>query len=739
MFDAIKMPGVVLAFVLGACTFALGQSTVKIEGYVTSGDGQPLAGANVVVIGTGHGAVSDGRGYFFIENLFAGEYQIEARFMGYEPGEPRTVVVSKDSGVNVNFVLRPRILSLGKIVVEGKRPAQAISVQQILSRETIEQSGAATLDELLSSVAGVQVVGDGTGSGRKRLSIRGSNPNQVLVFYDGVLLNDPFSAEADLSGISLASVEEIRITKGGASHRYGSGALGGVIEVISRKYRVDEVRLSSKAGSFNTLGIQPLVAGSVGKLTYLLNFEHAREKGDFPYAYTRLDGSTVREQRLNADFTANNYFGKFALELNQHTLQIQANIYHSQRGLPGLVFAWTPFAQAETERRILIGKYSMHTDRWRSELQLSQHLNRNQFLNDPPEQAPPRFRAVPAYHSKYRVLSHRAALDNDFFGGESYRSLLQAVIQSDSFEDEDLRGGFLGGERKTQNLNASVMARGEWHLSIPGILTTVLVTHAVRVDYFSFKSGALRRRDSQISPSLGLVLSRQHGVRTMLSINWGRSFRVPSFADLFFQDFRIRGNPDLLPETSWGFDAQVKVGLPVPGRWELSAGYFRQRIDNLVVWQLGSFATWQPSNSKALLRGWELSGTWSFLSGHVVAQASHVILRAINKNGERTTHNRILTYRPAHTTNLGVRVNLAPIVLNYQRRVVAKRFTNASNQKSLPMYAVDDLTLLLKMNFKGVGFNLNASLFNLFDARYEIVRRAPMPGRHWRVGLEIVR
>ncbi|MFQ5437157.1 MAG: TonB-dependent receptor domain-containing protein, partial [Anaerolineae bacterium] len=232
-------------------------------------------------------------------------------------------------------------------------------------------------------------------------------------------------------------------------------------------------------------------------------------------------------------------------------------------------------------------------------------------------------------------------------------------------------------------------------------------------------------------------VSRNRGWLLNARANWGRSFRVPTFADLFFQDFRARGNANLLPEKSWDLDAGLQFGFPWLGWLEVSGTTFRHKVENLIVWELGSFATWQPFNTNALLTGWEFSGVWEIWQNRIHLNASHVILNAVDKSGRRTTHDKRLPYRPEHTTKVGMEMNFRKFALNYHRRLVGKRFVTPSNTVSRPGYAVDDVTILARHEFHKFKVNLKLSIFNLFDEKYEIVERAPLPGQHWRAELEV--
>ncbi|RMD86239.1 MAG: TonB-dependent receptor [Calditrichaeota bacterium] len=736
MIKAWFVKPVIIISIFGLVAVVWPQSTVKIEGYVFSTTGEPLVGANVVVVGTGFGAATDVRGHYQIENLFAGEYTLQASHIGYKKQIHSGIVVQKDFTVTVIFKLQPEIIKFDEIVIEAPGTQFTSSFQEVLTASQIQKSGARTVGELLINIPGIDIIDEAGGGGRKRISIHGSRSNQVLVLLDGVPLNDPLTGEVDLNQISLAGIEEIRISKGGNSSLHGSGAIGGVVEIFSKKNMDDGFHLDGQFGEFGALGIQPSVAGTFGRVNYFFDYENLSEKGDYPYTYKRADGSTVSEDRLNADFSSNNYFATINFDQPPHSFRIQTHIYHANRGLPGLVFAWTPFAEARTRRHIIIGHYDFHGARWSTQVQFSRYLNESEFKNEPPANAPLRFRTVPPYHTLYRVLSHRGVIESSHALKGKHTIWMQTTLQYDTFRDKDLLQGTAGPIRFSNNLSYSFSLRNEWHLPKPEFLTKIVLSQAIRFDFSSLKNGTITRHEDQWSPNLGLLLSYNKGWLLAFRTNWGRSFRVPTFADLFYQDFRVRGNADLLPEKSWDLNSGVQVGLPWAGWMEFSATYFRHKIENLIVWELGSFATWQPFNTDALLKGWELAATWQLWRDRIKIHLSHEILQALDKSGRHTTNNKHLTYRPEHTTKISLELNLRNLTLNYHRRMIGRRFATPANTVSLPPYSVDDVTVGFKKNVSKIQLHFKWSFYNLFNETYEIVERAPLPGRYWRASIE---
>lgn len=729
-----------LAALLLAATSAaaFAQSSVKIEGYVFNDDGLPLKGANVVLEGTALGTTTNEAGYFRFENLFAGEYTVVVSYLGFQSQLREDVQVNKTDKVSLTFHLQPAVIPLAELVVQARRVVEAQRPStEVLSRETIENSSATSVGEILVSLPGVQVLQAGAGNGESRVSIRGSQANQVLVVWDGVALNDPLTGEVNLSQIPLSAVQEIRVHKGSQSSRYGNGALGGVVEILPRRHMLHQVRVSGATGAFGRFAARPSVSGQIADFSFLMNADFVSEDGNYPYSYRRLDGTTVHENRRNAQFSSRNFFGRVAFASGNHFFRVQGTSFDAKRGLPGLVFSWTPYATARAKRLILAGAYEYESDRRFHKLRLSRYFNRSTFVNAPPADAPLRFRSVPAYHNSYRLISYQVALQNRFFLRNGQQPVsVRASVKTDDFRDANLLSALASPVRETKNTTVTFGVDHRFDLPKPGFLTSFFIDASARYDLFHFSNRETSRRDAQLSPAVALYLTRNSAWNWTVFANVSRAFREPTFADLFFQDFRVRGNPDLLPEKSRNLEAGVKVDMPLGGRLRLQGTYFRNRIDNLIQWELGSFATWQPFNTDALLRGSEWSLQWRGWGERVRVNASHVFLQATDASGRRTTDGKRLTYRPAHTSKLGVQLKFGTTFLRYDKRIVGSRFVTAANTIKMPAYVVDDLSFAMKHRFGKLHARLKFAVLNVLDEKYEIVENAPLPGRSWRTAVE---
>jgi len=128
------------------------------------------------------------------------------------------------------------------VVIASKFPEKlldSVASVEVITEEEIEMAQANNLADILSSVSGLEISDYGNVGGIKAISIRGSSPEQVLVMIDGRPANDPQTGKIDLGLIPASIIEKVEIYRGPASAIYGANALGGVVNIITKKGKGD--------------------------------------------------------------------------------------------------------------------------------------------------------------------------------------------------------------------------------------------------------------------------------------------------------------------------------------------------------------------------------------------------------------------------------------------------------------------------------------------------------------------
>jgi outer membrane receptor for ferrienterochelin and colicins len=195
----------------------------------------PVATAEIGIVGRSERAVTDADGTWSLPPLGAGSYILRVRGIGYTPATAR---VSLAAGDTVDLVLRllRSALPLDEIVVTASRREQRLAdvtvPTEIISRETIEQTGASNLAAALTEQTGIQF--DGGHPAGSGVMLQGLSNERVLVLVDGQPLYGRISGTLDLARLPTAIVERVEVVKGPQAALYGSEAMGGVVNVVTR-------------------------------------------------------------------------------------------------------------------------------------------------------------------------------------------------------------------------------------------------------------------------------------------------------------------------------------------------------------------------------------------------------------------------------------------------------------------------------------------------------------------------
>jgi len=197
--------------------------------------GNPIRDVTVRLVDPGRAAASDREGRFEFRGLEPGQYRLLLSHVAYDRSDTFTVTIPADD--LSDFTLNPSPWVLNDVVTTGTRSPHLLKnvpVQtEVISRRDFQRTGAKTVDEALVSSIGVQVTQGGLSG--SEASIRGVEGDRVLVLINGERSVGRVRGSLDLSQYDLANVEKIEIVKGTGSTLYGSDAIGGVINIITKK------------------------------------------------------------------------------------------------------------------------------------------------------------------------------------------------------------------------------------------------------------------------------------------------------------------------------------------------------------------------------------------------------------------------------------------------------------------------------------------------------------------------
>jgi vitamin B12 transporter len=596
----------------------------------------------------------------------------------------------------------------------------------VLHGEELRAEGIRFVGDALRRVPGVQVVQGGGYGAATSLFLRGGESDYVKVLIDGVPVNDPGGAY-DFGSLTTDNVDRIEILRGPASVLYGSDAITGVVQIITRRGSGPPAfDASAEAGTYGTVRWEGAARGGDDGIGWSASL--SRITSDGLYAFNNRYRNTVASALLRARAGAS----------TQATLSIRYN--DGQYNFPtDFTGAPTDSNQFNTERATTLSLDLSQgvTPELRAELLLGRNETTRGYDDTlPPGQGPGAFSVSTA------SLQRNTADARLVYSGVRRTTLLGGV----AFDDEQEQDFSLSDGAFGPSSSSFAASRHNWGFYGQATLqpnARIRLMAGGRVDdnqrfgtFWTYRVAAL-----------GFVTSS-----TRLRASAGRGFKEPAFFDTFSTSPFARGNPDLRPERSTSFEAGLEQDL-LRGYVTLSVTGFAQRFRDLIQYSPVPLTTDGPNyfniaaaNSSGIEAGAALRHLGPIeAEAHYTWVHSDVTDAGFDSGADATfVQGQRLIRRPTHafTFRAGLRpvarVQLGGAVTYVGTRDDLLFGATATSRVTLPGYATVDVSsrVVLLPGRRGLpGIAAQARVENLFDKEYQQVAGYLSRGRTLTVGV----
>jgi vitamin B12 transporter len=512
-------------------------------------------------------------GFVFVSNSFAQE---SIQIASYTPGLADEVVVTASRS--------PETLK------------ETLSSTTVITREQIEQSQARDLYQILRTVPGVKLTRNGGRGGATSIALRGGNASGTLVLVDGINIESATLGQAALEQISVDQIERIEVLRGPKSSLYGSSAMGGVVQIFTRKSAGDDgIKYSLGVGSDSTRDGSISASGSTDSSRFNFTASHVVSDGiDAQYRDDETSGSSAfdddghhrsaisfnLDQDLGDFFTANVIFSK-----NEGESEIDDYFYADS----------FPYSLFETTLASIALDFNI--ERFSSKLQYGK-------LKDSSENFSDNISINPIYDF-IETIRDQGVWENSFHASDLF-----TINFGLDYIHEEVASTNAYTQTKRDNFGSYVNNR-------------------LDLGVFSWSVG-LRHDDNEQFGSK-LTGDTAFGVEILedvtATLSYGTAYKAPSFNDLYWPvSLYSAGNPSLQPEEIETYE----LGLDAYQDWgNASFHIYKSYVDDLIDWAPTDSGQWTPQNIDSVkIRGAELQYGVEFME--VFWSASFTYEKATN-------------------------------------------------------------------------------------------------------------
>lgn len=735
---------------------------------IDSKSGLPVQGA-VVYIPNYPVAYSNNDGYYSIKFLPAGKYQVKVSRLGYLPVTDsvliRSEVVSKD------FYMESSPVELDEVIVSTDRTDKFLRnspySELLLGKESIQNKPFQTLPDILKEEPGISLMRDGIWG--TEISIRGLNRDNLVTLVDGNRIATSTDIAARLSLFNTNDIERIEIIKGASSALYGSGATGGIVNIITRSPGLyDEFGFNGNiAAGFNSVNnlsaVSGLITGGSSFWSSKLSASY-RKAGNTQTPAGELKNSQFEDYSLTA--------GLNLFPLQNHLLKFDYQLFKANDvGIPGAsIFPVNAEVRYPDEKRELISAGYEIQNISKSFYKLSVKFSR-QLIERNVENIPYTVQNIPASgtnparrvsvlkilpgadHNNNNLQVHGNFLltdDNSLVAGIDYWdrtyngrrekhqlievlnpqgnvvSSINKIIGEKPLPDSKYKSLGIFAQDNAQFFNGRLQLTAGLRydrIFIEGETTynpVYEITNGV-VNYFPASQKIIWNRTEAVENSYSANIGLKYSLNPDfdLTLSTGLSFRSPSLEERFqFIDqgsFVRVGNPYLNPETG----KSVDLGLRYYSlKLKIVSSIFFNYFDNLVSEIPGLFdgrnAFIKTNIGKARLYGFDFRADYNFYSDHLFYFISSFV------KGDDISSGGDLSEIPPLNGSAGIKFSYSSklsIVISSDYSF--GQISVAEGERSTAGYALLNLSVNSGVfDLFGSGIRINAGVENIFNKEY---------------------
>ncbi len=597
-----------------------------------------------------------------------------------------------------------------------------------------------SVEDLLDTLVGVDVDSTGGMGARKVISIRGSTSKQIKVYVDGVPVTASASGVSGLASIPMGIIQKIQVFRGSSPGYFGSGAIGGVINIITFPDREgNHVEASASYGSFETNHQQ--ISGRYGlkeKGGILLSAGHRASKNNFRYLEdrgTKRSDDDTWKRRENSDYESNECLAGLTYRLDDtQTLKSKFSWSKSDQGIPGSGTNLNAHTRLSRENMLWQGIY----DRPQGLSLMAWGDTTRRVYDDPEGEGRSKVRQKTTSDIDTLGIIPRITV---FQGAHTF--FITSELKEEKFKSKEAYGEVKRQLPSTRThlgagLEAEIAALDETLWFQPRIHWVYAQDELQETSIRGTQRDRLKRNHSIGTWAAGV---RYHLSDTWVTrVNAGIYNRLPQFDELFGDTGDIASNASLKAERSTNLDTGIHYSpAALPLEFDLSL-FYRFVKNKILLRNYGDHSVYENIGA-AEIYGMECLSTGSFFKERLVCRASLTLQDALNKSDATQLrkdryYNKQLPYHPNLELSTSATVNISPeIGVSCLISHESQSYRAPSNLESQEIAAKTQVDLSVSYRpLERVEFTLDAK--NIGDEQAEDRWGYPIPGRAYYITMK---
>ena len=558
---------------------------------------------------------------------------------------------------------------------------------KIISSEDIKNSPVTNVSDLLQEITGIDVRRRGVGGVQGDLYIRGGGFDQTLLLVDGMKMDDAQTGHHTLNMIlPLYLIERVEIIKGPAARIFGQNAFNGAINIVTKDFEGEK-------GTIH-MNLNELSYGSFEQKNISLSTKITGEniKSLISYSGNRSDG-----YRHNTDYKRNNYFIKTSFNTNKSPVNIITSFNENKFGANGFYASPSATEQYEETQASLLGiTTTINSEKLSITPRLYWRRGQDEYIyiRDNPS----------VYRNLHKTNKVSAELSGYYFS-ESGVTGFGVDLSTVNISSNNL------GEHKRTTVN--LFADHTFKL----FDEKLFISPGIALSYFS---------DMSFHSFPGIDLGYNISSDFKIYSNIGKTYRIPTYTDLYYSDRTTVGNENLNPESATSTELGLKYNS---SNFKFSAALFNRSAKNIIDYVKSSENDlWKAENIGSLTtKGYEFDISYSFKSSYDLSNVNSISIGYTNISDDNYVTDINFSKYSLNSLkhHLISKLNLK-YIKNINHSIVYK-YAERSDKSN---YSVLDSKIMYK---KGLYVYIN----NILDEIYSETNLVPMPGRSFLVGFNV--